>query len=404
MTQPTLTLDQALAAIDFEIDRHRTEHNAPGWTPWAITTTLGGLAWLITEEFKSGTVTVQSVLMLYITFALAVDGIGNLIKLLTYRAERFDMDPRFFWLTHQIAHMRITCLISITHYLLLLFFVLWCFDRIHGFYALFIPVYIIAVLAIYTFALVISFKRWLLTVGKGIPLWAKYILGGALLLLLGAAIDLFLGDDMTLPALGVSDYRVAAMALIGYLLLMNAPFATSRNPELVSLTECRRKLTEGEFSPSEIPARLRSIRGGMTALEVLQASQEQIAPILSRCNQLCDDGIARLQEYAESATPQSKEIVRQLFSPKGSETKSFRKTCILVNNIIAEQAELLTVDVKAINRAENIPVDASRYVTQFLDQQLQFLKDVGAKVETLQQRLKSLRESVGSPMTEERGV
>ncbi len=91
----SLTKEDILKTLDFEINQISSEQQRNGWTKWALYGVLAASLWLLLEQWEKGNFNVWVVLLLVLVFSVGLDIIGYSRLLLPHRPSRYERVLRF---------------------------------------------------------------------------------------------------------------------------------------------------------------------------------------------------------------------------------------------------------------------------------------------------------------------
>lgn len=303
----SLTKEDILATLDFEINRISSEQQRNGWTKWALYGVLAGSLWLSLEHWEKGNFDVSVILLLILIFSTVIETIRQAKRLLPFRPSRYKKVPRFKFPT-EINSSGGFFLYAIRHFVILIIAVFFA-NKVPWHQAGLIILYYgkFSFLSLFVFAFFyypkfefiynseskISFKRYY-------SYWGLAIIG-----LIWGTIG-YINAALTFQPNGISiaNFRIAGLlVVITYTFYLLADIS-KEIPMLSVLTEIRRELSLGII---DIEAATKQVNTAIIGISVDEQLQDDITSLMP----LIEQRSLEFNRINDKITVLIKEIITQ---------------------------------------------------------------------------------------------
>lgn len=304
----SLTKEDILKTLDFEINQISSEQQRNGWTKWALYGVLASSLWLLLEQWEKGNFNFWVILLLVLVFSIGIDIISHSRLLLPHRITKYERVLRFKSPTeieNGVAFFLYVIRHIIVFVIALLFVnkVSWSQAAvIIVFYGLFSLFALIAVAVFYYPEFeVIHNSKSNASLKSYYSFWTLTIIAlvWGLIGYLNAALSYYP------EGISLANFRIAgllvAIAYTFYLLV-----DLSKNAPLLSvLTEIRRELSFGRI---DLQTAIKQAEIGIAGISVDERLQEDIGAVMP----LLEQRNLEFKLISDKITALSKEIPKQI--------------------------------------------------------------------------------------------
>lgn len=279
----SLTKEDILKTLDFEINQISSEQQRNGWTKWALYGVLAGSLWLLLEQWEKGNFDFNIVLILIVVFSIGLDILRQSQRLFPYRPSKYKKIPRFkIW---SETGNKYNLFLHVVRHILIFVIALSFFNRVSWIQATLVLIYygLFSILGLLAF----GFQYFSLSdiifdnKSKG-SLKSYYTIWGITIIALAWGMIGYLNAALAYypNVINVANFRVAGLLIvIGYSFHLLLDLST-KVPLLSRLTEIRRDLSFGRIDLKTAINQAEIIIAGILPDEKLQEDVDVLTKLV----------------------------------------------------------------------------------------------------------------------------
>lgn len=300
----SLTKEDILKALDFEINQISSEQQRNGWTKWALYGVLAGSLWLLLEQWEKGDFDFNVVLILIVVFSIGLDILRQSRRLFPYRPSRYKRISRFkVW--SEMGNKYGLFLHAIRHVLIFII-ALSFFNRVLWIQATLVLIYygLFSITGLLAFGVqYFPLSDIIFDSRSKISLKSYYTIWGLTIIALAWGMIGYLNAALVYypEGINVANFRIAGLLIvIGYSFYLLLEVST-KVPLLSRLTEIRRDLSFGRIDLKAAINQAEIIIAGILPDEKLQEDIDVLRTLVEQRN-------LEFNKIYDKIVPLSKEI------------------------------------------------------------------------------------------------